>query len=169
MNISKIFFIGFFLLFFSSNSFALNDYRFIDIDLILKKSTIGKLTLKTLNENRSKALENLKSKEQAIQQQEDDIKKKSNILSKEDLNKQINLLKKNINEFSIYKDKATSNFENQKRELMNIFFKKINPVIEEYVIVNSIKILFNKKDVVLGDTSLDITDEIIEIIDKKFN
>ena len=56
MNISKIFFIGFFLLFFSSNSFALNDYRFIDIDLILKKSTIGKLTLKTLNENRSKAL-----------------------------------------------------------------------------------------------------------------
>ena len=169
MNISKIFFIGFFLLFFSSNSFALNDYRFIDIDLILKKSTIGKLTLKTLNENRSKALENLKSKEQAIQQQEGDIKKKSNILSKEDLNKQINLLKKNINEFSIYKDKATSNFENQKRELMNIFFKKINPVIEEYVIVNSIKILFNKKDVVLGDTSLDITDEIIEIIDKKFN
>ena len=169
MNISKIFFIGFFLLFFSSNSFALNDYRFIDIDLILKKSTIGKLTLKTLNENRSKTLENLKSKEQAIQQQEDDIKKKSNILSKEDLNKQINLLKKNINEFSIYKDKATSNFENQKRELMNIFFKKINPVIEEYVIVNSIKILFNKKDVVLGDTSLDITDEIIEIIDKKFN
>ena len=169
MNISKIFFIGFFLLFFSSNSFALNDYRFIDIDLILKKSTIGKLTLKTLNENRSKALENLKSKEQAIQQQEDDIKKKSNILSKEDLNKQINLLKKNINDFSIYKDKATSNFENQKRELMNIFFKKINPVIEEYVIVNSIKILFNKKDVVLGDTSLDITDEIIEIIDKKFN
>jgi len=169
MNISKIFFIGFFLLFFSSNSFALNDYRFIDIDLILKKSTIGKLTLKTLNENRSKALENLKSKEQDIQQQEDDIKKKSNILSKEDLNKQINLLKKNINEFSIYKDKATSNFENQKRELMNIFFKKINPVIEEYVIVNSIKILFNKKDVVLGDTSLDITDEIIEIIDKKFN
>ena len=169
MNISKILFIVFFLLFFSSNSFALNDYRFIDIDLILKKSTIGKLTLKTLNENRSKALENLKSKEQDIQQQEDDIKKKSNILSKEDLNKQINLLKKNINEFSIYKDKATSNFENQKRELMNIFFKKINPVIEEYVIVNSIKILFNKKDVVLGDTSLDITDEIIEIIDKKFN
>jgi len=169
MNISKILFIVFFLLFFSSNSFALNDYRFIDIDLILKKSTIGKLTLKTLSENRSKALENLKSKEQDIQQQEDDIKKKSNILSKEDLNKQINLLKKNINEFSIYKDKATSNFENQKRELMNIFFKKINPVIEEYVIVNSIKILFNKKDVVLGDTSLDITDEIIEIIDKKFN
>ena len=169
MNISKIFFIGFFLLFFSSNSFALNDYRFIDIDLILKKSTIGKLTLKTLNENRSKTLENLKSKEQAIQQQEDDIKKKSNILSKEDLNKQINLLKKNINEFSIYKDKATSNFENQKRELMNIFFKKINPVIEEYVMINSIKILLNKKDIVSGDTSLDITDEIIEIIDKKFN
>ena len=169
MNISRFFFIVFFFLIFPSNSYALNDYRFIDIDLILKKSTIGKLTLKTLNENRSKALENLKSKEQDIQQQEDDIKKKSNILSKEDLNKKINLLKKNINEFSIYKDKATSNFENQKRELMNIFFKKINPVIEEYVIVNSIKILFNKKDVVLGDTSLDITDEIIEIIDKKFN
>ena len=169
MNISKIFFIGFFLLFFSSNSFALNDYRFIDIDLILKKSTIGKLTLKTLNENRSKALEILKSKEKDIQQQEDDIKKKSNILSKEDLNNQINLLKKNINEFSIFKDKTTNNFENQKRELMNTFFKKINPIIEEYIMVNSIKILFNKKDIVSGDLSLDITDEIIEIINKKFN
>jgi len=169
MNISRFFFIFFFFLIFPSNSYALNDYRFIDIDLILKKSTIGKLTLKTLNENRSKALEILKSKEKDIQQQEDDIKKKSNILSKEDLNNQINLLKKNINEFSIFKDKTTNNFENQKRELMNTFFKKINPIIEEYIMVNSIKILFNKKDIVSGDLSLDITDEIIEIINKKFN
>jgi len=169
MNISRFFFIVFFFLIFPYNSYALNDYRFIDIDLILKKSTIGKLTLKTLNENRSKALEILKSKEKDIQQQEDDIKKKSNILSKEDLNNQINLLKKNINEFSIFKDKTTNNFENQKRELMNTFFKKINPIIEEYIMVNSIKILFNKKDIVSGDLSLDITDEIIEIINKKFN
>ena len=169
MNISRIFFIGFFFLIFSSNSFALNDYRYIDIDLVLKESNVGKSTLKKLNENRSKVLEILKSKEQDIQQQENDIKQKSNILSKEDLNEKINLLKKNINEFSIYRDKATNNFENQKRALMNIFFEKINPIIEEYIKVNSIKILFNKKDIVLGDTSLDITDEIIEIIDKKFN
>ena len=79
------------------------------------------------------------------------------------------ILKKNINEFSIFKDKTTNNFENQKRELMNTFFKKINPIIEEYIMVNSIKILFNKKDIVSGDLSLDITDEIIEIINKKFN
>ena len=52
---------------------------------------------------------------------------------------------------------------------MKNFFEKLNPIIEEYIDKNLIQILLNKKDIVMGQNNFDITNEIIVIIDKKFN
>ena len=46
--------------------------------------------------------------------------------------------------------------------------KKINPLIEEYIIKNSISMVFNQKNLFIADKKYDITNQIIEIIDKDF-
>ena len=166
--LKKIFFVTIIFFVSVSNTFAHNT-AFIDIDFILKNSSLGKSTINELNEKKSKELEIFKSKEKELQLQESQIKKKSNILKKEDLDKEINLLKIKINEFNIYKNDASEKFENEKKILMKNFFEKLNPIIEEYIDKNLIQILLNKKDIVMGQNNFDITNEIIEIIDKKFN
>ena len=45
--------------------------------------------------------------------------------------------------------------------------KAINPILSNYSKKNRISIILRKQDIVLGRTDLDITKQIIEIIDLK--
>ena len=58
--------------------------------------------------------------------------------------------------------------ENMRKDSLNSFFSKINPIIQDYLDENSISLLFEQKNVFIGKNSLDITEEIVNKIDKKF-
>ena len=66
--------------------------------------------------------------------------------------------------------KYENNLKNKKNILSNDeltnFFNKINPLIEDYMKINSIGILIDKKNVFIGMLKYDITDDIIKIINK---
>ena len=53
-----------------------------------------------------------------------------------------------------------------KNDEIIIFFNQINPYVQDYLSNNSIDILFNNKNIVIGKDSLDITDKLINIINK---
>ena len=61
------------------------------------------------------------------------------------------------------------NFNYYKSKEIMEFFNKINPYIQKYLSDNSIDILFNDKNVVIGKDNLDITSKIITIIDNEIN
>jgi hypothetical protein len=65
---------------------------------LIKNSNIGKLSLKTLMKIDQKNIEILKGKEKEAQQQEENLifKKKSNIISKEEFEKEFKILKKKL-------------------------------------------------------------------------
>ena len=58
--------------------------------------------------------------------------------------------------------------ENKRKDSLNSFFAKINPIIQDYMDENSISLLFEQKNVFIGKNSLDITDEIVKKINEKF-
>ena len=43
----------------------------------------------------------------------------------------------------------------------------VNPIIKKYMEENKIRLILNKKSVVMGDTTLEITDQIIAILNKE--
>ena len=43
----------------------------------------------------------------------------------------------------------------------------INPILEEYSSKNSISILLQKRDIVIGNTNLDITLKILDLVNQK--
>ena len=49
------------------------------------------------------------------------------------------------------------------------YFKNLNPIIEKYSIENSIGIILNKKDLLMAKNTLDITNQIFDIFNKKVN
>ena len=57
----------------------------------------------------------------------------------------------------------------KKKDYLNDFFSKISPIIQNYMDQNSIDILLERKNVFIGKSNSDITDIIIENINKKFN
>ena len=140
---------------------------FIDLDLVLKKSKIGQSYLVKINKKNEENIKNLKSKENELKKIEDDIKKKQNILSKEELDKEIFSLKEKIKKFRSDKDKIVLEFNNMKKENLNNFFNQINPIIQIYMDENSIDILIERKNIFMGKKNSDITNTIVKIIDSK--
>ena len=149
-----------------SNSLA-NNLAFIDLDLVLKNTNIGKEIYKKLEDQKETQIKDLKAREIKIKEIEEEIKNKQNIISKDDLAKEINKLKKIINDFNIYKNEMEKEYQKSKNNEILNFFNKIDPLIQAYLSENSIDILFNNKNVIIGKDSLDITNKIITIVNSK--
>tara|TARA_B100000900_G_scaffold4301_1_gene3648 strand:- start:1383 stop:1895 length:513 start_codon:yes stop_codon:yes gene_type:complete len=164
----NLFFLFFFVLNISE-AFSENNIALIDLDKILKNSNIGKTILKEIDELNSKNIKELKIKENELKQLEEDLKKKQNIISKDEFQKEVKTLKDKLAQFRKLKDDMVKNFENKKNANLNSFFKNINPIIQNYMDKNSIDILLERKNVFIGKTDSDITDIMIKEINKKFN
>ena len=169
-RLNKLFllFLTFFLFNFST-SYSNDKIVYLDIENLVKKTNIGMSILKELEEKNQANLIELKNKKEIIIANENEIKKTQNISSQNDINDKIKNLNNNINDFNNLKKDLDSNFNNLKNEKFNNFFNLINPIISEYMSQNSISIIFDKKNIFVGNNDYEITDNIIELINKKFN
>ena len=158
------------LIFFLNLNLAYSNDKvsFINLDLLIKKTNIGKLILRDIEQLNEKNLVNLKNKENELKSLEDEIKKKKNIISKEEFEKEIEQLRQNIKKFKNYKNKLVTEIENKKNNDFNEFFTKVNPIIQNYMDNNSIDILLERKNVFMSKNSSDITERLIIEINNKF-
>lgn len=154
--------ISFFLNFKIAN--AQNNIAFVDIDLILKSSILGKSLLDRFEKINEENTRELKIKESELKKLEDEIKKKQNIITREELEKEVNILKDKINTFNQFKKNLVLDFEKKRNKEINEFLLKINPIIQNYMNKNSIDILLERKNVFIGKSDSDITNIIINNI-----
>ena len=169
MKFVKIIYIFIIILIFNLNLAHSNDkVSFINLDLLIQQTNIGKLILKDIEQVNKKNIENLKIKESELKSIEDDIKKKKNIISKDEFENEVIRLRQNIKKFKNYKNKLVSEIENKKNNDIKEFFTKVNPIIQNYMDNNSIDILLERKNVFMSKNSSDITEKLIIEINKKF-
>jgi len=159
----------FFIIFLFGISSSKSDEKtvFIDIDFVLNNSNLGKsiyLELETLNKEN---IEKIKVKEKKLKEKEETINKKKNISSKEQINNDIKKLNQEFEEYKLEKKKLVENFRLKKKEKLDIFLIKINPLIQEYMKQNSVDIILEKNQIFIGNNNKDITNDILELVNKK--
>ena len=142
---------------------------FIDVDYILNNSNLGKLIFKELETVNKENIKKLSQKEIIIKQKKDSINKTKNISSKEQLEKDILNFNNDVEKFRSEKDKILKDFKLLKETKLDSFLKKINPLIQEYMKKNSIDIVLEKKQIFIGSSSVDITNEIIKLVNGNAN
>ena len=59
------------------------------------------------------------------------------------------------------------NVADQRSKARNELLKNLNPIIQEYMKKNKIRMVIDKKSILLADESLDLTQEIIAILNKR--
>ncbi len=152
------------IIFFFETATSANNIVYIDMDKILSSSKPGSNILEQLNDLNNSNLDNFEKKQTILKNEEIKIVSQKNILSLNDYNNKINDLKIKIKDYNLIKNKTTSDFQKKKVININIFFKQINPILEKYSNDKSISIILQKKNMVMGKKELDITNEIIKII-----
>ena len=162
------FFISIFFFLKTNLLYANNNIAFIDLDLVLKKTIIGKLLLNDLEVINNKNIEELKNKEKELKNDEEEIKKKQNVISQEQFDLEVKNLQDKVSKYRVLKNEMVKSLDEKKKEKLSDFFKKINPIIQNYMDANSVDILLERKNVFIGKNKSDITDIIVKEIDKKF-
>ncbi len=152
----------FFLL--TTNLYSSDKVAFINMDLVIKNSEIGIKMLKKIEKLNSENITSLKTKQSELKKFEDEIKKKQNIVSSEETNKEIEILKNKIQQYNQEKDILVTQFNSYKNKEIESIMRKINPVVQNYMKKNSIEILLDSKNVYIGDKNSDLTEIIIKEI-----
>ncbi|WP_262589284.1 OmpH family outer membrane protein [Candidatus Pelagibacter communis] len=165
----KFLFFSLIFLFITANSFANNKIAIIDLDYLIQNSNSGKLILDNLNKLDKQNIELLKKKSEELAKLENETKNKQKIISKEAYNKEILLLRNKIDDFRKEKNLLVNKFSEYRDKELSNFFNKISPIIKNYMDENSIGILLDKKKIFMGNSNVDITNEILIIINSETN
>mgnify|MGYP001403252949 FL=1 len=140
---------------------------YLDIQYIIDNSNLGQIYKKNLKEKSDKFKSKLSIKEDEIKKQEAEINNQKNILKENELKIKINKLNKQLKEYQTSKKELNQNFILEKRELSSKILKLLNPILTKYVDENNIKIVIEKKNILVGIKTLDITDNILKIFNEE--
>ncbi len=151
-------------LFFINISNAEQNIAFIDMNKIISTSKPGLSIILQLKNISNKNLTFLKNKEKKFKEKETKLISQKNIISEIEFKKKIDDLKSEINDYNKNRNKKIENFKKLKINNTNKLLKLINPILVKYSNDNDISIILQKKNLIIGKTELDITDEIIKII-----
>jgi outer membrane protein len=152
---------------FINASISKENIAFVNVDYLIQNSNIGKKLLANINDKDKKNLDNLQKKNKILQDLESSIKKKKNVISDEAYNKEVIDFKNKFQEFSKEKNKIVKEFNIFKKKEIENIFKKINPIINDYMEENSVNLLFDSKNIFMGAKKLNLTEDILKKINNE--
>ena len=140
---------------------------YIDMDKIMKISKAGKKVIDKINKQKKNDISKFQKIEKDLKSSEDELVKKKNVLSDEEFNKELTNLRKKIDEYRSLRQKSVETSTKKRLNASADFALKIKPILAEYASNNGIDMVIQKKNIIMGKSELDITDEILIIVDKK--
>ena len=157
------------ILFFSFNftiASTNENVRYVNIDVILNNSDLGKIIINKLKKQNDANIDKIKTIENEIKKENEELTKLKNVITEEEFNRKLVLLKKKIDDFNILKNKISNELNEFKKKEIKLFFEKINPIIEKYMEQNSIALILDKKNIFVARSDYDMTQELLDLINK---
>ena len=142
---------------------------YIDMDRIMQISKAGKNAISKINDQKKKDVSKFQKIEKELKSREEDLITKKNVISAEEFNKKLENLSKEINNYRTLRQQAIDLSTKSRLNASADFAEKIKPILADYASENNIDMIIQKKNIIMGKTDLDITDEILKIVDKKIN
>ena len=160
------FFFVIFIIFYSSSSYSESLIVFLDMNKIMLQSKAGKSITIQLEKLHKNNISTFKQKEEELKNKETSIVSQKNVLSNEEFEKKINSLREEANEYRIKRRDLINSLTEKRVEAQNKLIKTLNPILADYSKKNSISMIIQKKNIIIGKSELEITGDILEILDK---
>ena len=162
----KIIFIFIFFLFLSP-VYSSEKIVYLDVEKIMQESIAGKAVIQKIKKKRESTISKFKKKEKEIFEKEKKLISQKNVLNEEEFKKKIQDLRKDIANYQKDRSKASNDITQTRIKASTALIKKLTPILESYSKENSIKIIVQKKHIVMGSKEYDITKDILNIVNQK--
>ena len=163
----KKYFIFFFLIFNLNTSYAGDNIVYLDVQFIIDNSEIGKIYKSKIKTLQDKIKLDIKKKQTIIKNKEIDLNNQKNILKKDQFDKKIKEINELVNNYNKFKSDMQNKIINEKKSYSSEILKILNPLLTNYVENNNINLVVEKKNILVGIKTLDITDNILSLLNNK--
>ena len=143
---------------------ASSEIVFLDVQFIIDKSNLGIFYKEKLSVVENNSKNKFIIKEKKIKNLENEINNQKNILKKDEIDKKVATLNNLLNDYRNKRKISNEEIFNEKKKYAAKILNILNPLITNYVETNNIKIVLEKKNILVGEKTLDITDEILKIL-----
>ena len=165
MKQSKILLI--FLIFFFYSTGIKANTAFINLEFLINTSKVGIYINDEINKIIKVQSVDFEKKEKDLKKNESELLSKKNITEKDQYEKELIKFKNNIFNYNNYKKKLIRSTQEKKINSINKLMKIIQPLLTKYIDKNNITVLLDKKNILIGNNELDITPDIIILLNEK--
>jgi outer membrane protein len=140
--------------------------KYIDLNFIINESNIGKKIKEKILSEGEKLKSAHKKLEKKLESKRDEVLSKKNILSKEDFEKEVNKHQKNVDNYHAKKKQDLNELGKKNLEMSKNLMVKVDKIIMNYAKENSIDLLLKKEALIVSNSALDITKDILSEVNK---
>ena len=141
--------------------------HFIDFKYILNESNAGKKAQNYLKSKLENGLASLKEKEKKIQTKKKKRIKQKKLITAEEYKKKLAKLRNDVSSLQKERNKLLESVSTSRSKARNELLKNLNPIIKNYMEEKNIRIVLDKKSLLLADENLNITKDIMNILNLK--
>ena len=168
IRLKKLILLNFlFITFFSIQVKSVENLHYIDFEFVLNNSLSGKSIISELDDIKKKNDIKFKKKSDVIKLNQKKIAQQKNVINNTEFELKISNLNKEIDNYKKELNKELTKIENLRNKANGELIKIVNDILIEYSDKNSIDLIINKKSVIVGKSDLEITSEIIKILNNK--
>ena len=146
---------------------ASTNVAYLDVQFIIDNSNLGKFYRSEIEKLRNKNNLIIISKENEIKQKEDEFKNQKNLLNQDETKKKIDEINSMVKQYRILRNDLNKKLTNEKKKFSKEILLILNPLLTKYVESNNINLVIEKKNVLVGVKSLDITKNILVIFNER--
>ena len=156
-----------FIIFIYQTNLYANNIVYLDVQYIIDNSNLGKFYKNNVKIIQDKNNLELKKNEKVIKDKETEINNKKNILNEDEIEKKVKELNELIKNYQIKRRELNKQVIDKKKNYTSKILNILNPLLTDYVDKNGIILVVEKKNILVGIKSLDITTNILNILDKE--
>ena len=160
------FLIIFFLITFSAKSENNIPVKYIDMNRIVNDSVVGKKIKEVIMSDRKKLNDKHSNLEKKLEKQKNEILAKKNILSDEEFKNEVGKHQESVSKYQLQRKQDLEKMSQKNIKLSRDFMIKVDKIVIEYSKKNSIDLLLKKDALIVSNSSLDITNDILTEVNK---
>ena len=105
--------------------------------------------------------------ENTLKKNENDLLAQKTILTKKEYQKRSDDLRKKVIDYQSQRRTSLEKITTQRAEARQKLLEKLDPIMKTYIKENDISLIIDRKNVLMGNTNLDITNIIVEKLNKE--
>ena len=166
LSLIKISVISFIL---TINAYSNEKIVYVDMNTLINNSKAGTSINNQMKKILDKNNSEYQSLEKKLRQEEKDLLNKKNVLDPNKYKDEVNIFKNKINKLKIERNKEIEDIQKRNVKAKNELVSIVTEILAKYSAENQIKLVLNKESIILGIKTIDITNKILTLLDKKVN